>query len=255
MFCALGTSPTSISFIEVYSALQTKMVDGQENPLPLIEAAKFYEVQKYCSLTNHIWDGFWLVANGRDWRGSRTTCRRTCTEALNAAAKKQREDIVKAQRRLVQADLKAKGLTFNTVEREAFQRTLRQDRRSTRSAKEKFGDEAWGLLEKYAGNARLTATHLREEIRMDSHAVRSPPSCRRRHDLPAKRSSARSARSSPPRPVILVAEIVMLFSGVIARYVFHEPLVWTGRARFDPVPVACDAGRGYRASARRAHAA
>ena len=47
-------------FVEVYSALQTKVVDGQENPLALIETAKFYEVQKYCSLTNHMWDGFWM---------------------------------------------------------------------------------------------------------------------------------------------------------------------------------------------------
>ncbi len=47
MFRALGTSPTAINFVEVYTALQTKVVDGQENPLALIDAAKFYEVQKY----------------------------------------------------------------------------------------------------------------------------------------------------------------------------------------------------------------
>src|SRR5262245_38382705 len=57
MFTALGTSPTSINFVEVYTALQTKLVDGQENPLALIDAAKFYEVQKYCSLTGHMCEG------------------------------------------------------------------------------------------------------------------------------------------------------------------------------------------------------
>jgi hypothetical protein len=46
-----------LQFPEVYSALQTKIADGQENPLALIATSKFYEVQKYCSLTNHIWTG------------------------------------------------------------------------------------------------------------------------------------------------------------------------------------------------------
>ena len=67
MFRALGTSPTAINFVEVYTSLQTKVVDGQENRLALIEAAKFYEVQKFCSLTGHMWEGFWMVANRRNW--------------------------------------------------------------------------------------------------------------------------------------------------------------------------------------------
>lgn len=57
MFKALGASPTAIPFGELYSALQTKVVDGQENPLALIRSAKLYEVQKFCSLTGHTWDG------------------------------------------------------------------------------------------------------------------------------------------------------------------------------------------------------
>ena len=44
-----------------------QVVDGQENPLALIDAAKFYEVQKFCSLTGHMWEGFWMVANRRYW--------------------------------------------------------------------------------------------------------------------------------------------------------------------------------------------
>ena len=50
-------------------SLQTKVVDAQENPLPIIQVAKLYEVQKYCALSNHIWDGFWFIANGRAWNG------------------------------------------------------------------------------------------------------------------------------------------------------------------------------------------
>ena len=57
MFKAFGAAPTGINFSDVYSALQTKIVDGQETPLVSIDAAKIYEVQKYCSVTNHMWDG------------------------------------------------------------------------------------------------------------------------------------------------------------------------------------------------------
>src|SRR5208282_922477 len=60
MFKAFGASPTSMNFAEVYSALQTKVVEGQENPLTLITLNRFYAVQKYVSVTNHMWDGFWL---------------------------------------------------------------------------------------------------------------------------------------------------------------------------------------------------
>ncbi|MFX5705523.1 TRAP transporter substrate-binding protein DctP, partial [Acinetobacter baumannii] len=59
MFKAFDAAPTSINFAEVYSALQTKIVEGQENPMAIISTAKLYEVQKYCSITNHMWDGFW----------------------------------------------------------------------------------------------------------------------------------------------------------------------------------------------------
>ena len=67
MFRTFEAAPTSINFNEVYSSLQTKIVDGQENPLALIATAKLYEVQKYCSLTNHMWDGYWFLANRRAW--------------------------------------------------------------------------------------------------------------------------------------------------------------------------------------------
>ena len=74
LFQSLGASPTSINFSEVYSALQTHVVDGQENPPAIISAAKLYEVQKYCSLTNHMWHGWWFLMN----RLPGPPCRRTC---------------------------------------------------------------------------------------------------------------------------------------------------------------------------------
>src|SRR6201986_5312219 len=67
MFKAFGASPASINFSEVYSALQTRIVEGQENPVSLIQIAKLYEVQKYCSMTDHMWDGFWMLGNKRSF--------------------------------------------------------------------------------------------------------------------------------------------------------------------------------------------
>src|SRR5215204_3661711 len=149
MFSALGAAPTSIPLSEAYSALQTKIADGQENPLALIDVAKFYEVQKFCSLTNHAWDGFWLLASGRVWRTVPPDLQQVMAKHFNAAAKKQRDDIVQANTEL-QKSLESKGLTFNQTDPNAFQQALAKTT-FYKDWKAKFGDEAWSLLQKYAG--------------------------------------------------------------------------------------------------------
>ena len=95
MFSALGAAPVSIPLNEAYSALQTKIADGQENPLALISTAKLYEVQKYCSLTNHMWDGFWFLANRRAWEKIPEDVRTIVARNINAAAVKERGDTAK----------------------------------------------------------------------------------------------------------------------------------------------------------------
>jgi TRAP-type transport system periplasmic protein len=149
MFKALGASPTAINFVKVYSALQTRLVDGQENPPALIETAKFYEVQKYCSLTSHMWEGFWMVANRRSWEELPGDLRATAQRLLNEGAVKQRADMVKLNAGL-ESELKAKGLSFNNVDKKPFQEALRTAGFYA-EWKQKFGDEAWAILEKYAG--------------------------------------------------------------------------------------------------------
>ena len=150
MFSAFGAAPVSIPLNEAYSALQTKIADGQENPLALIESAKFYEVQKFCSLTNHAWDGFWLISSGKIWKTLPKDVQEVLQKHFNAAAKKQRDDIVQANADY-QKILESKGLTFNTTNAEAFQAALAKTS-FYKDAKAKFGDEAWALLQKYAGN-------------------------------------------------------------------------------------------------------
>ena len=69
LFKTLKAAPLSMQFTEVYSALQTHIADAQENPLTLIKVTKLFEVQKYCSLTNHVWDGHWMCCNAAAWKG------------------------------------------------------------------------------------------------------------------------------------------------------------------------------------------
>lgn len=149
MFKGLGASPASLQFSEVYSALQTKIVDAQENPLPIIQVAKLYEVQKHCSLSNHIWDGFWFIANGRTWEGLPADLKAIVSAAINDAGMKQRDDIRRLNETL-QADLAGKGLAFNKSNPDSFRARLREAGFYA-EWKERFGAEAWGLLEQSVG--------------------------------------------------------------------------------------------------------
>jgi len=111
--------------------------------------AKLYEVQKNCSLSNHIWDGYWFIANGRMWESLPADLKTIVSTALNDAGLQQREDIRKLND-TVQADLQAKGLAFNTSSPDTFRAKLR-DAGFYSEWKGRFGNEAWGLLEQSVG--------------------------------------------------------------------------------------------------------
>jgi len=149
MFKAFGAAPLSINFSETYSALQTKVAEGQENPLAIINAAKLYEVQKYLAKTNHMWDGFWFLANGKMWAGLPKEVQTVITKNVDALALKQREDIA-ALNATLEKELTEKGLAFNTVDNGKFREKLAAGG-FYKEWQEKFGPEAWALLEKYAG--------------------------------------------------------------------------------------------------------
>ncbi|PSJ42608.1 C4-dicarboxylate ABC transporter [Zobellella endophytica] len=67
MFTQWGSNPTPMAFSEVFVGLQTGVVDGQENPLTNIEGAKLNEVQKYLSMTDHVYSPIWLIAGMSGW--------------------------------------------------------------------------------------------------------------------------------------------------------------------------------------------
>src|SRR3974390_207101 len=123
MFKAFDAAPASLNFSEVYSALQTKVVEGQENPLALISTAKLYEVQKYCSLTNHMWDGFWFLANRRALEALPPDIRAVVEKNVNAAGLKARPETEKLNA-TVRDNLASKGLTFNQPDLTLFREKL-----------------------------------------------------------------------------------------------------------------------------------
>ena len=145
IFKSLGASPTPINFNELYSALQTKVVEAQENPLALINNSKLYEVQKNCALTGHVWDGYWFLASKRIYEGMPAPLQEIVTRNMNAAAILQRADSEKLAVSL-QQDLSGKGLTFNKPSTESFRKALQQAGFYA-EWKGKFGDEAWAALE------------------------------------------------------------------------------------------------------------
>ena len=149
MFKALGASPTAIPFGELYSSLQTKVVDGQENPLALIQSAKLYEVQKFCSLTGHTWDGHFIFGNAKKMQSLPKEVQEALIKHLNEAALKQREDIARLNQD-AQAQLTKLGVTFNKPDSAPFRDLLKSSGFYT-EWKAKYGDEVWAKLEKYSG--------------------------------------------------------------------------------------------------------
>jgi len=150
MFKAFGASPASINFNEVYSALQTKVVEGQENPLSLINLGKFYEVQKFVSVTNHMWDGFWTLVNGAAWDSLPKDLQNILAANLSEAATKEREDVRNLNDNL-RGELIQKGMVFNDTDPEKFRGALRTAGFYS-EWKGKYGDESWGILEKQVGS-------------------------------------------------------------------------------------------------------
>jgi len=149
LFKHLGASPASINFAETYSSLQTKVVDGQENPLAIISIAKLYEVQKYCSMTNHMWDGWWCMTSQKAWERMPEKVRPVIAKHLNQAALEMRADGTKLNASL-RPELTAKGLIFNDPKLGPFRERLVASG-FYKEWKQKYGDEAWAIIEKHTG--------------------------------------------------------------------------------------------------------
>jgi tripartite ATP-independent transporter DctP family solute receptor len=122
---ALGANPTPLPFGEVYLGLQAGTIDGQDNPLPSVEAAKFYEVTKQIVLTSHLVDGINVAVNNQTWEQLTDAEKAAMTEAAVASCDWNNEKRVADEQRLV-AFFEEKGLEVTTPDVDAF-RTHVQD--------------------------------------------------------------------------------------------------------------------------------
>jgi tripartite ATP-independent transporter DctP family solute receptor len=149
LFSGLGALPSSISYSELYSALQTHIVEGQENPLAQVSTGKLYEVQKYCALSNHCWSGYWVIGNRRALSSLPGEIATILNESFDAAAIKERADLSEMDRTL-QVELAAKGMTFTKLDPTQFRAALVKAGFYGQWQKT-YGAEAWEQLEKYTG--------------------------------------------------------------------------------------------------------
>lgn len=120
---ACGANPTPIAFAEVYLALQNGTVDAQENPLPTIEAKKFYEVQKNIILTGHIADALLTVVSSQTLAKLTPAEQKTLVEVTQEAAERATNDIRKREAELVD-EFKKKGINVVSVDRNDFQQRV-----------------------------------------------------------------------------------------------------------------------------------
>jgi tripartite ATP-independent transporter DctP family solute receptor len=120
---ACGANPTPIAFAEVYLALQNGTVDAQENPLPTIEAKKFFEVQKNIILTGHIADALLTVISPSTLSKMNPAEQKILAEVTMQAAENATNDIRKREGELVE-EFKKKGVNVVTVDRNDFQQRV-----------------------------------------------------------------------------------------------------------------------------------
>lgn len=147
LFKALGSSPTPINFSEVYTALQTHVVDGQENPPAIIQTARLFEVQKYLSITNHMWSAFHLLGNMDAWNALPHDIQAVVARNSAKYALLQRRDTQLLNDTLVDK-LRREGMAVNTADVSGFRPRLTGFYKEYHQT---FGDTAWNLLEQTSG--------------------------------------------------------------------------------------------------------
>jgi TRAP-type transport system periplasmic protein len=152
-FSAMGAAPAPLNFNEVYTSLQTKVIEGQENPLAIIATARLYEVQKYCAMTSHSWDGYWPLANRRSWEALPADLRQLVVTEFDKSCTDQRADVA-ALNTSLRVTLAKNGMELHEVDRDLFRATLAKTS-YYRDWKTKYGDEAWNKLEESSGRLAI----------------------------------------------------------------------------------------------------
>ncbi|MEZ5653113.1 MAG: TRAP transporter substrate-binding protein [Burkholderiaceae bacterium] len=119
MFEAYGANPSPMAFSEVFVALQTGVMDGQENPLTQIYSAKFQEVQKYLSMTGHVYTPAYIATGARSFDKLPADVQKALTEAARETQAYVYEQAVKLEDELL-GKIKAAGVQVNDADKDAF---------------------------------------------------------------------------------------------------------------------------------------
>ncbi|WNS77733.1 TRAP transporter substrate-binding protein [Domibacillus sp. DTU_2020_1001157_1_SI_ALB_TIR_016] len=153
-FSKLGANPSPMAFSEVFTALETGTVDGQENPLATIQTQKYYEVQDYLSITKHVYTPFVFLVSKKFWDGLSEEEQKIMSEAAQEAGKYQRELNQKENEKALKT-LKEEGMKINEVTPEEMEKMKEIIQPVTDEYAQKFGadlvDEMMAEVEKVRG--------------------------------------------------------------------------------------------------------
>ena len=140
---ALGATPTPLAFGEVYLGLKSGTIDGQDNPLPTVRAAKFYEVTKQLVLTSHLVDGIFIAISNKAWNALSAAQKQKVSAAAQAAAQYNNENRLKEEAQIIDF-FKQQGLSVTTPDLDAFHKAVQAAYQASDYAK------VWpkGLLER-----------------------------------------------------------------------------------------------------------
>jgi tripartite ATP-independent transporter DctP family solute receptor len=148
-FRALGATPVVVNIRELYAALAERKVDGQENPLAIVEVNRLYEVSRCVSLTAHMWSGFNLIGNLAFWRQLTGDVQGIVNRAVATHIERQRAYTEAFNRELETKLQTDRGMVFNTADAASFRTVLSGD--FYRRWRRELGETAWGLLEQAVG--------------------------------------------------------------------------------------------------------
>ena len=119
----LGATATPLAFGEVYMGLKTGTIDGQDNPLPTVRAAKFYEVTKQLVLTNHLVDSLHIAIANKTWNGLTAAQKQAVKAAAQAATSFNNDNRIKEEAQIIDF-FKQQGLQVSTPDVEAFRKSV-----------------------------------------------------------------------------------------------------------------------------------
>ncbi len=149
LFKSLGAAPAPLNFSELYTALQTRVFDGQENPYAIIDVGRLFEVQKYLSVTNHMWSAYHFLGNQEAWNALPKDVQAVVERNLAKYAVLQRGDTQRRNDSLADK-LARRGMTINKADTSGLRAKLTSSGFYTKW-RDKFGAQVWGLLEKTSG--------------------------------------------------------------------------------------------------------